>query len=100
MPNINCICSNNIIINSKYTPHQVYDIDNNNSLFLTEYRVYKGYCKLCKINYQGELPKELDNPIIGHALKASKKLFCGNICDADKYMALNLTDKNQYLVIY
>lgn len=70
MPNINCICSNNIIINSKYTPHQVYDIDNNNSLFLTEYRVYKGYCKLCKINYQGELPKELDNTIIGHALKA------------------------------
>lgn len=69
-PDMICSCGTNISINSKYVRKQIYDIDNNNSLFLTEYQLYKGICRSCKIQYKGTLPKELDNSIIGPALKS------------------------------
>lgn len=69
-PDIICNCGHNVVIYNKYIKHQVYDIDDSNSLFLTEYRLYKGYCSSCKQSYKEELPKELDNTILGPALKA------------------------------
>lgn len=70
-PVINCACGGNITISTNnYTKKQVYELDNKNSIFLTEYKIYKGCCNVCKSNYKGELPNELDNSILGPALKA------------------------------
>lgn len=69
-PSSYCICSGDIIYNTNHSKHQVYDIDNKNSLFLNEYRVFKGYCQTCRRSYIGELPAELDNTILGPTLKA------------------------------
>lgn len=69
-PDLSCSCGTNISLNCKYIRKQIYDIDNNNSLFLTEYHIYKGICMSCKNKYKGELPKELDNTIIGPTLKS------------------------------
>lgn len=69
-PALICDCGSNRTLSSKYIRHQVYDICDNNSLFLTEYRLYKSICASCKNKYKGVLPKELDNTIIGPALKS------------------------------
>lgn len=66
-----CICGN--ILNHEYdnySKHHVYDIDSNKQLLLTEYRLYKTICSRCNYRHKGKLPAELDNSIIGSALKA------------------------------
>lgn len=65
-----CDCGSNIVLNSKYIRHQVYDINNYNSLFLTEYQIFKGACRCCNKKYKASLPKELDNTMLGSALKS------------------------------
>ena len=68
-PDISCCCGASLAFKSKYIRKQVYDL-NNNCLFLTEYHIYKGICRSCNKKYNGSLPKELDNTIIGPALKS------------------------------
>jgi transposase len=77
-PDIICGCGADITHSSKYTRRQVYEINDNNSIFLTEYRVFKGCCRSCSKKYKGELPEILDGTIIGPALKAK---MCALVSD-------------------
>jgi transposase len=50
-----CDCGNKVILEDKIERHQVFEIPIAN-YEVTEYRIYRGCCTSCHINYEGKLP--------------------------------------------